>query len=79
MHWEKSVPTSFVSDSGDSGFSEFGQTRSDCKPMFINTKAPRRTVIGFISYVRSAWQRQERRLRNTSTKKQHACRDHFSH
>ena len=25
-----SVPSSFVSDCGDSGYSEFGQTRSDC-------------------------------------------------
>jgi len=30
MQWEKSVLTSFVSDSGDWGFSEFGQTRFDC-------------------------------------------------
>jgi len=30
MHWEKSVPTGFVSDSGDYGLSEFGQTRFGC-------------------------------------------------
>jgi len=30
MHWEKSFPSSVVSDSGDSGLSQFRQTRSDC-------------------------------------------------
>ena len=29
MHWEKYVPTNFVSDSADSIFSEFGYMRSD--------------------------------------------------
>jgi len=38
MHWEKSVPSSFVSDSEDSGSLDSGQTR--CSSETSSNRAP---------------------------------------